>query len=69
MILRFSLLCLMSLCLNACTAIAVVDAAASAAVGVVDLAADAAIGTAKVVGKGVGKAADAIMDDGKAAAD
>ena len=27
------------------------------------LAADAAIGTAKIVGKGVGKAADALMDD------
>ncbi|XJC74297.1 hypothetical protein ACHFCA_28010 [Delftia tsuruhatensis] len=31
------------------------------------LAADAAVGTAKIVGKGVGKAVDAMSDDGAAA--
>ncbi|BDR11071.1 hypothetical protein CTR2_R44090 [Comamonas thiooxydans] len=43
--------------------IAVTGTAISVTAGAVGLAADAAIGTAKIVGKGVGKAADALMDD------
>ena len=35
----------------------------SAAVSVAGLAVDATVGTVKIVGKGVGKAADALLDD------
>ena len=52
-----------SLALSGCTVIAVTGTAISVTAGAVGLAADAAIGTAKIVGKGVGKAADALMDD------
>ena len=48
------------LTLTGCAVVAVTVTA-----GAVGLAADAAIGTAKIVGKGVGKAADALMDDDK----
>ena len=51
------------LTLSGCTVIAVTGTAISVTAGAVGLAADAAIGTAKIVGKGVGKAADALMDD------
>ena len=54
-----------SLALSGCTVIAVTGTAISVTAGAVGLAADAAIGTAKIVGKGVGKAADALMDDDK----
>ena len=53
------------LALSGCTVIAVTGTAISVTAGAVGLAADAAIGTAKIVGKGVGKAADALMDDDK----
>ncbi|MEG2046079.1 MAG: hypothetical protein RR100_04450 [Comamonas sp.] len=49
--------------LSGCTVISVAGTAVSVTAGAVGLAADAAIGTAKIVGKGVGKAADALMDD------
>ncbi|MDR3065598.1 hypothetical protein [Comamonas sp.] len=52
-----------SLALSGCTVIAVTGTAISVTAGAVGLAADAAIGTARIVGKGVGKAADALMDD------
>lgn len=52
-----------SLALSGCTVIAVTGTAISVTAGAVGLAADAAIGTAKIVGKGVGKAADALMDN------
>ena len=42
--------------LSGCTVISVTTS-------VVGLAADAAIGTVRIVGKGVGKAADAMLDD------
>ena len=35
----------------------------SSAVSVASLAVDATVGTVKIVGKGVGKAADALLDD------
>jgi hypothetical protein len=41
----------------------------SAAVSVAGLAVDATVGTAKIVGKGVGKAADALLDDDEALED
>ena len=55
----------MCLSLSGCAVVAVTSAAVSVTAGAVGLAADAAIGTAKIVGKGVGKAADALMDDDK----
>lgn len=63
------LLASVSLCVlqSGCTVIAVAGTAVSITAGAVGLAADAAIGTAKIVGKGVGKAADALMDDDDAA--
>ena len=51
--------------LSGCAVVAVTSTAVSVTAGAVGLAADAAIGTAKIVGKGVGKAADAMMDDKK----
>ena len=56
---------LMSLGLGGCAVIAVVDTAASVVVGAVGLAADAAIGTARIAGKAVGAAADAVIPDKK----
>ena len=44
------------LSLSGCTVVSVAGS-------VVGLAADAAIGTVRIVGKGVGKAADAMLDD------
>jgi hypothetical protein len=54
---------LMPLLLQACAMVSVASTAVSVTAGVVGLAADAAIGTAKIVGKGVGKAADAVLGD------
>ena len=51
--------------LSGCAVVAVTSTAVSVTAGAVGLAADAAIGTVKIVGKGVGKAADAMMDNGK----
>lgn len=47
------------LLLTGCITYTVVSAAASVA----GLAVDATVGTVKIVGKGVGKAADALLDD------
>ncbi|MET1115708.1 MAG: hypothetical protein ABWY08_12260 [Comamonas sp.] len=56
--------------LGGCAVVAVTSTAVGITAGVVGLAADAAIGTARIAGKGIGKAADAMMgDDEKAAAD
>lgn len=52
-----------ALLLPGCAVVAVTSTAVSITAGAVGLAADAAIGTVKIVGKGVGKAADAMMDD------
>lgn len=49
--------------LSGCTVVAVGAAAVSVTATAVGLAADAAVGTAKVVGKGVGKAYDAMTDE------
>jgi hypothetical protein len=61
--LRLFLVAVFALTLSGCAVVAVVDTAVSVTAGVVGLAADAAIGTVKIVGKGVGKAADAVMGD------
>jgi uncharacterized protein YceK len=68
---RLFLVVMFALMLSGCAVVAVVDTAVSVTAGVVGLAADAAIGTVKIVGKGVGKAADAVMgdDEGKKAED
>ena len=47
--------------------VTVASTAVGVTAGVVGLAADAAIGTARIAGKGIGKAADAMMDDAPAA--
>ena len=49
------------LVLGGCAVVAVVDTAATVAVKTVGVAADAAVGTVKIVGMGVGKAADAVL--------
>ena len=54
-----------SMGLSGCAVIAVMDTAASVAVGAVGLAADAAVGTARIAGKAVGAAADAVLPDKK----
>jgi hypothetical protein len=54
-----------TLSLGGCAVVAVVDTTASIAVGAVGLAADAAIGTARIAGKVVGAAADAVIPDGE----
>ena len=51
--------------LSGCITYTVVSATASVA----GLAVDAAVGTVKIVGKGVGKAADALLEDEQEAAD
>lgn len=49
--------------LSGCAAVSVGAAAVSVTATAVGVAADAAVGTAKLVGKGVGKAYDAVTDD------
>ncbi|MGB7987826.1 MAG: hypothetical protein WCF44_00425 [Candidatus Methylophosphatis roskildensis] len=46
-----------------CAVVAVAGTAVAVTAGAIGLVADAAIGTAKIVGKGVGKAADAVLGD------
>lgn len=47
--------------LTGCAVVTVADTAVSVTAGAVGLAADAAIGTAKIAGKAVGAAADAVI--------
>lgn len=58
MILAFALL-------SGCAVITVVDTAASLAIGTVGLVGDAAMGTARIAGKAVGAAADAVLPSDK----
>jgi len=60
---RFFLAALAALSISGCAVVAVADAAVSVAAGAVGLAADATVGTVKVVGKGVGKVADAVTGE------
>lgn len=66
MLLRRALL-LLSLCaaLSGCAVVSVASTAVSVGAGAVGLAADAAIGTARITGKAVGAAADAVIPDGQ----
>ncbi len=64
--LRVPLLTLLaSALLSGCAVITVVDTAASLVVGTVGLVGDAAIGTARIAGKAVGAAADAVLPSDK----
>lgn len=62
-----AIVCLLAACvapLGGCAVVAAVDTAAGLAVSGVGLAADAAIGTARITGKVIGAAADAVIPDG-----
>ena len=50
-----------SLSMSGCAVIAVADTAASLVIGTVELVGEAALGTARVAGKAVGAAADAVL--------
>ena len=50
-----------SLSMSGCAVVAVADSAASLVVGTVELVGEAAMGTARVAGKAVGAAADAVL--------
>ena len=54
-----------SLSLSGCAVVAVADSAASLVVGTVELVGEAAMGTARVAGKAVGAAADAVLPSSK----
>ncbi|MES2250901.1 MAG: hypothetical protein V4645_26755 [Pseudomonadota bacterium] len=54
-----------ALLLNGCAVVSVASTAVSVGAGAVGLAADAAIGTARITGKVVGAAADAVIPDSK----
>ena len=54
-----------SLLLSGCAVVAVADSAASLVVGTVELVGDAALGTARVAGKAVGAAVDAVLPSSK----
>lgn len=49
--------------LGGCAVVTVASTAVGITAGAVGLAADAAIGTARIAGKGIGKAADAMLAD------
>jgi hypothetical protein len=49
------------LLLSGCAVVAAADSAASLVVGTVELVGEAALGTARVAGKAVGAAADAVL--------
>ncbi len=51
--------------LPGCAVVSVASTAVSVGAGAVGLAADAAIGTARIAGKAVGAAADAVLPDDK----
>lgn len=53
----------LSALLGGCAVVTVASTAVSVGVGAVGLAADAAIGTARITGKAVGAAADAVLPD------
>ncbi|MDP9604197.1 UNVERIFIED_ORG: hypothetical protein J2W38_003993 [Variovorax paradoxus] len=53
----------LSTLLGGCAVVTVASTAVSVGAGAVGLAADAAIGTARITGKAVGAAADAVIPD------
>ncbi|WP_082519519.1 hypothetical protein [Variovorax sp. Root411] len=60
---RALLLLPLSALLSGCAVVSVASTAVSVGAGAVGLAADAAIGTARITGKAVGAAADAVIPD------
>ncbi|MGJ7532914.1 MULTISPECIES: hypothetical protein [Variovorax] len=60
---RALLLLSLSALLSGCAVVSVASTAVSVGAGAVGLAADAAIGTARITGKAVGAAADAVIPD------
>ncbi|MDH6166634.1 hypothetical protein M2282_001781 [Variovorax boronicumulans] len=65
MLLRALLLSSLVAALSGCAVVTVASTAVSVGAGAVGLAADAAIGTARITGKAVGAAADAVIPDSK----
>jgi hypothetical protein len=59
----FVLIAAVSMALGGCAVVSVASTAVSVGAGAVGLAADAAIGTARIAGKAVGAAADAVLPD------
>ncbi|MET3477198.1 hypothetical protein [Variovorax atrisoli] len=60
---RLLLLASLPALLGGCAVVTVASTAVSVGAGAVGLAADAAIGTARITGKAVGAAADAVIPD------
>jgi len=65
MLLRALLLLSLVAVLSGCAVVTVAGTAVSVGASAVGLAADAAIGTARITGKAVGAAADAVIPDSK----
>ncbi|MDP9894244.1 hypothetical protein J2W32_003119 [Variovorax boronicumulans] len=65
MLLRTLLLSSLVAALSGCAVVTVAGTAVSVGASAVGLAADAAIGTARITGKAVGAAADAVIPDSK----
>jgi hypothetical protein len=65
MLLRAFLLLSLVAALSGCAVVTVAGTAVSVGASAVGLAADAAIGTARITGKAVGAAADAVIPDSK----
>jgi hypothetical protein len=65
MLLRAFLLLSFVAALSGCAVVTVASTAVSVGASAVGLAADAAIGTARITGKAVGAAADAVIPDSK----
>ena len=63
LLLRLLLLASLAAVLGGCAVVTVASTAVSVGAGAVGLAADAAIGTARITGKAVGAAADAVIPD------
>ncbi|SFP95232.1 hypothetical protein [Variovorax sp. 770b2] len=62
---RLLVLALLVAALDGCAVVTVAGTAVSVGASAVGLAADAAIGTARITGKAVGAAADAVIPDSK----
>ena len=64
-VLRVGLLVIACAALGGCAVVSVASTAVSVGAGVVGLGADAVIGTARITGKAVGAAADAVLPGDK----
>jgi hypothetical protein len=66
-LIRAAAAALLAASLSGCSIISIAATAGSVAVSAGSLAVDAAIGTARIAGKAVGAAADAVLPSGEAA--